>query len=53
LKGGYPHVTNIDDVQFLGPVEIGSTLDYEAKICYIKENLIHVVVVCRNTKANG
>jgi acyl-coenzyme A thioesterase 9 len=53
LKGGIPVVTNIDDVQFLAPVEVGTTLDYTASICYIENNLIHVVVNCKNTKANG
>ena len=53
LRGKIPVVTNVDDVQFLGPVEVGTTLDYTASICYIESNLIHVVVNCRNTKANG
>lgn len=53
LKGGLPIVTNIDDVQFLAPVEVGSTLDYTARICYIESNLMHVIVNCKNTKANG
>jgi len=53
LKGAIPIVTNIDEVQFLAPVEIGSTLDYKAKICYIESNLIHVIVNCKNTKPNG
>lgn len=26
LKGSYPKCTHIDDVQFLGPVEIGSSM---------------------------
>lgn len=46
-------VTNIDDVQFLAPVEIGTTLDYTARICYIDSNLVHVIVKCKNTQPNG
>ncbi len=32
---------------------MGTTLDYTASICYIESNLIHVVVNCKNTRANG
>ena len=34
LKGGVPKCTHIDDVQFLGPVEIGSIVELESVISY-------------------
>ena len=37
LKGNYPKCTFIDDVQFLGSVEIGSSMELEAIISYVTE----------------
>lgn len=37
LKGKYPKCTFIDDVQFLGPVEIGTSMELEATIAYMTE----------------
>ena len=37
LNGAYPKCTHIDDVQFLGPVEIGTLIDLEAVISYINK----------------
>ena len=53
LKGGYPKCTHIDDVQFLGPVEIGSSMELSSSISYITSELMHVVVNCYNVKPNG
>ena len=53
LKGDYPKCIHIDDVQFLGPVEIGSFMELSATISYITTEIIHVVVNCHNVKGNG
>lgn len=37
LKGRFPKCTHIDDVQFLSPVEIGTSMDLQAVIGYINE----------------
>ena len=55
LKGSLPRITHIDDVQFLGPVEVGTSVDFEATIGYVCTDyrIIHVVVTCKNSKATG
>lgn len=53
LKGKFPKCTHIDDVQFLGPVEIGTMMELEAVISYISEEVLHVIVECQNSRGSG
>lgn len=46
-------VSHVDDVQFLGPVEIGSYVDLEGKIGYVSDEHVHVIVSCRNAEIGG
>lgn len=54
VKGsGYPEVYNIDDIQFYSPVDVGDAMEYEAKVCYTIQNVIHVVVKCKTIRPDG
>lgn len=48
LRIGYPIITHVDDVQFLAPVEIGSYVELEAKVGYVTDRYIHVIITCNN-----
>lgn len=43
-KGKYPEIHHIDDVMFITPVDIGSIMKFEAKVCFTQGNLLHVSV---------
>lgn len=43
-KGKYPEIHHIDDVMFITPVDIGSIVKFEAKVCFTQGNLLHVGV---------
>ena len=36
-----PEIHNIDDIQFLAPLDIGSTLSVRSKVTYALENIAH------------
>jgi len=43
-KGKFPEIHHIDDVMFITPVDIGSIIKFEAKVCFTQGNLLHVGV---------
>ena len=43
-KGKYPEIHHIDDVMFIAPVDIGSIMKFEAKVCFTQGHLLHVSV---------
>lgn len=42
-------VSEIDEVQFLAPVEIGSYIELSATIGYVDDKYMHVIVKCENS----
>ena len=53
LTNVLPAVTEIDEVQFLAPVEIGSYIELTANVCYVNDNYLHVIVKCNNSSLSG
>lgn len=43
-KGKFPEIHHIDDVMFIAPVDIGSIIKFEAKVCFTQRHLMHVAV---------
>lgn len=53
LSSSLPVVTQIDEVQFFAPVEIGSYIELTATIGYVSDKFIHVLVTCFNSSLKG
>jgi acyl-coenzyme A thioesterase 9 len=53
LKTGFPIITHVDDVQFLAPVELGTYVELEAKVGYVTDRYIHVIISCTNSEIKG
>lgn len=53
LKSGFPIITHVDDVQFLAPVELGTYVELEAKVGYVTDRYIHIIISCTNSQING
>ena len=49
LKKSFPVITHVDDVQFFAPVEIGTYVLLEAKVGYVTERYIHIIISCNNS----
>lgn len=43
-EGCIPRIFNIDDIHFLRPVDVGSIVEYTAKINYAKGTMVNVIV---------
>ena len=43
-KGDYPEILHIDDIAFKHPVEVGSIVRFISKVCYVKNNILHLIV---------
>eukprot|EP00825_Cyclidium_porcatum_P026512 TRINITY_DN2852_c0_g1_i3.p1 TRINITY_DN2852_c0_g1~~TRINITY_DN2852_c0_g1_i3.p1 ORF type:complete len:224 (-),score=32.03 TRINITY_DN2852_c0_g1_i3:230-901(-) len=44
----YVKIKHIHDFQFIQPVKIGDIIQFTSRICYVKDNLIDVVVTVEN-----
>lgn len=53
LSSALPVVSEVDEVQFLAPIEIGSYIELTADIGYINNKFMHIIVKCHNSSLSG
>jgi len=45
-KGEFPEIHSIQEVRFLQSVDIGNTMKIEARVGYVKGNLLNILTDC-------
>ncbi|KRX10446.1 hypothetical protein PPERSA_08748 [Pseudocohnilembus persalinus] len=52
-QGKYPEIYHIDDFQFISAVTVGDVIEFEARVTYVYNNLMHVYIEVKKRDFKG